>query len=139
MALSGVTVDNNKIIAALKLHMGIIEDAARSIGCNPSTIYKKSKNEPEIAEAIRVTRDEREQYYIDQNEKLRKKAYETAHKLLEDKCPSMAIFLLKTVGKLVENTPDIHLSVNVIEKPYQTATTILEAHATRIGIDHDPS
>jgi hypothetical protein len=119
MGTSGVLLDKRKIIQALFNKKGIIEHAAASIGCDPTSIYHWMKKDEEVAAAVKDARAAADQERIDKDNILRQKAYESAEALLGSLDATMTIFTLKSKCGWTQEVTNHAITINRIERPYR--------------------
>jgi hypothetical protein len=85
---SGKTYSTEEIKEAIKESLGIISSAARRLGCDRSTLYKRISQEPEIEKTVN-----------DYEEELVDLAEEGLREKLVKREPWAIQFVLKTKGK----------------------------------------
>jgi hypothetical protein len=99
MGVQGVPLDKTKIIQAIHKKDGVIEHAAKYMGCDPVSIYKWQKEDPDVAQAILKAREEKVRKRAALDEELIDEAYSSAKDLIRERDQALTIFTLKTKAK----------------------------------------
>jgi transposase-like protein len=102
MGTSGVALDKSKIIEAIYQKRGVIEQAAKALGCNPCSIYNWMNKDEEIKQSVDEARELKTKERMSNNEELLDLAYLSTHHLLNRKDVTTTIFIMKTLGGLKE-------------------------------------
>lgn len=118
MAISGVPLNKQELLQAIEKHQGIILHAAAELGCFAKTIYGWMERDEDVRKAINKARDLSLQDRIDRNEILKKKAYDSAEKLLDNEDVTQTIFTLKALCGWGEGIKEHSITINKIERPY---------------------
>jgi hypothetical protein len=118
MGTSGVPLDKNLIIKGIYDKKGIIEHAAKSIGCDTTSIYAWMRKDEDVEFAVKDARQKADQERIDKREVLKQKAYASAEANLDQFDGTMTIFLLKTLCGFTENTREQSIVLNLVDRPY---------------------
>lgn len=96
MAISGVPLDRDRIIQAIKLKRGIITHAAEYLGIAPRTIYYAIEEDPSLKEILNKERQAYLDEKIDDDIAIVDSARKSIKALLDKNDVTATIFTLKT-------------------------------------------
>lgn len=98
----GISLNKDQLITAAYASKGHVATVCKMMNCRNKAVYEWIKTDPDVAEAFENARDE-----YDNEQSLRKleilnMAYDSIKNLLIKNDVTATIFILKTIGELIE-------------------------------------
>jgi len=95
MAASGIRLNKQDIINALKEKKGVLSHVAEQINCHRTTLYTWIKEDEDVAKALEEGREQLRLDYLEKDQEIVKKAYCSMSNLLDNNDVTATIFSLK--------------------------------------------
>lgn len=121
MGIKGLRLAKKDVIDAIHLKKGIIAYAAALLDCERQTIYNWQKEDPDVAAAIIEARETGTKERLDMHEEFKDLAHISTRNKLAEGDLTMTIFIMKTLGGLVENGGNTFVKPDFRERPYRNS------------------
>jgi hypothetical protein len=115
---TGIPLNEDDVIRAIHKNKGVLTHAARMIGCNPDAIFSMVNRSQKVKEARDDARKLAHEERLDKCEYMINEAHDSSLDLLLKRDVTMTIFIMKTLGKLIEGHSSGNIIINKIERPY---------------------